>query len=162
MHTNEYDCLRKSQPSFTQTEFHFIVPSLPMHAHCLHWLISTGLLFHIGFCWPCIFASDEMVPMPGSKSAVVIHHAVGYYTHLSSPCSGLLAYSKYMYTAKSLHILPHSVIYIVPPFVLAVVTTHHTPSRLTPYLHKLAKLLIHSFKITAKNWWKSIIINLSG
>ena len=29
----------------TQTEFYFIVPSLPMHAHCLHWLMSIGLLY---------------------------------------------------------------------------------------------------------------------
>ena len=26
-----------------------------MHFHCLHWLMSTGLLFQSAFCWPWIY-----------------------------------------------------------------------------------------------------------
>ena len=46
----------------TKTEIRFI-PQLiemrqklviAMHAHCLHWLMSTGLLFQSAFCQSCI------------------------------------------------------------------------------------------------------------
>ena len=68
----------------TQTEIHFIAPLITliitlitlitliiktiMHAHCLHWLMSTGLLFQNAFCRPCKFMTGEMVPMASSKS----------------------------------------------------------------------------------------------
>ena len=44
---NDYYCLNKNQHSHTQTENHVItlLYSIIMHTHCLHWLMSTGLLF---------------------------------------------------------------------------------------------------------------------
>ena len=42
-----------------------------MHdAHCIHWLMSTGLLSHRAFYQPCKFTTRKMVPMDGSKSVV--------------------------------------------------------------------------------------------
>ena len=39
-----------------------------MHAHCLHWRMSTSLIFQSAFSQPCDFTTGEIVPMEGSKS----------------------------------------------------------------------------------------------
>ena len=38
-----------------------------MHVHCLHWLMSTGLLSLNAFSQPCKSTTSEMAPMEGSK-----------------------------------------------------------------------------------------------
>ena len=39
-----------------------------MHVHCLHWLISTGLLFQSAFCQPYKSLTGEMAPKEASNS----------------------------------------------------------------------------------------------
>ena len=43
-----------------------------IHAHRLHWLMSTGLLFQMASCQTCTckFMTGEMVSVKGSKLAV--------------------------------------------------------------------------------------------
>ena len=36
-----------------------------MHVHCLHWLMSTGLLFQNAFCRSCKSTTGKMVPKGG-------------------------------------------------------------------------------------------------
>ena len=45
-----------------------------MHVHCLHWLMSTGLLYLSAFCRPCKSTTGEMTPKEDSKLAVGIRH----------------------------------------------------------------------------------------
>ena len=60
-----------------------------MHAYCLHWLISTGLLFQSAFCHPCKLMTEQMMPIAteGSDLAVGLDIAPTVSTHLSKPCS---------------------------------------------------------------------------
>ena len=69
-----------------------------MHAQCLHWLVSTGLLFQSAFCWPCKTIFGKMVPIAGSKSTVETWYFCHSQYTMSSPCSGILAHSGYITT----------------------------------------------------------------
>ena len=62
-----------------------------MHIYCLHWLMSTGLLFQSAFCRPCKSKTGEITPMEDSNLAVGndMTHTVS--AHLTRPCSGILA-----------------------------------------------------------------------
>ena len=41
--------------------------TVAMHAHCLHWPTSTGLLFQRALCRACKFMTGKIVPMEGCK-----------------------------------------------------------------------------------------------
>ena len=70
-----------------------------MHVHCLHWLMSTGLLSLNAFCQPCKSTTGEMMPKEGSKLAVGPDMAPTVSARLSRPCSGILALCGWMYTS---------------------------------------------------------------
>ena len=65
-----------------------------MHVHCLHWLMSTGLLFQGAFCQPCKSITGEMAPIiwraPDWQWGPDMAPTVS--ARLSKPCSGLLAF----------------------------------------------------------------------
>ena len=70
-----------------------------MHVHCLHWLMSTGLLFQSTFADhvnPQLVKRDQKrtpISLCGPDMAPTVN------AHLSKPCSGILALSGYMYTS---------------------------------------------------------------
>ena len=68
-----------------------------MYVHCLHWLMSTGLLFQRAFCQPCKSTTGEMAPREGSSLAVESDMAPTVSACLSRPCNGILALCGYMY-----------------------------------------------------------------
>ena len=47
------DCLNKNQHNLHTNWYSHYCPSLRLHVHCLHWLMSTGLLLQSAFHWPC-------------------------------------------------------------------------------------------------------------
>ena len=74
-----------------------------MHAHCLHWLMSTGPLFQSTFYSdrPCKFMNSKIMPIEGS---IIWHWGPDiaptdcqYTCSLSSRCSGILAHCEYMW-----------------------------------------------------------------
>ena len=53
------------------------VIATPMHVHCLHWLISTGVLLRSAFSWPCKSMTGEMAPMDLIWLPLSVHVCLG-------------------------------------------------------------------------------------
>ena len=105
-----------------------------MHVHCLHWLMSTGLLSLNAFCRPCKSMTGEMAPRRASSWLWGPDMAATVSARLSGPCNGILvlcgactchSYSKLYYLC-----LFSSLIKLLPP-----PTPPPHPSRLPPNIH---------------------------
>ena len=128
-----------------------------MHVHCLHWLMSTGLVSLNGFCRPCKSTTGEMVPKEDSKLDLIwlplsVHVCLGLvveYWSFVGACT-CLNYSKLYYLC-----LLSSLFKLLPP---------PTPPPCPP-THSLiytGPILMNSMKKIIKNWRKPAIIYLSG
>ena len=108
-----------------------------MHVHCLHWVMSTALLFNSGFCRPfksttgfnggLQFGSELRSDMAPTLSI-----------HLSRPCSGILA----LVGTCTRH--SHSKLYYC---VILLPCCHHPPQPCVPPTHPLiyAGLIVMNF-----------------
>ena len=68
-----------------------------MHVHCLHCVMSTGLLSLNGFCRPCKSKTGEMAQNRAPSWLWGPDMAPTVRVHLSRPCSGTLALCGCMY-----------------------------------------------------------------
>ena len=104
---------------------------ITMHIHCLHWLMSTGLLFQSAFCRPCKCTTSEITPMDDSNLAVGndMTHTVS--TRLSRPCCGILALCGHVDVIATLN----STICVI--LLLCFSLCHHPPYPHPPPTHHL-------------------------
>ena len=123
-----------------------------MHVHCLHWLMSTGLLFQSIFCRSCKSATGEIVPMEGSNLAVGAWYVS---TCLSKPCNDnigpLWVYVDVLTTLNSAN--------ICVILLLCFILCHHPSHLCAPPSHPLYMLAQFSW-IPWKNHQKLVKISI--
>ena len=154
--------LSEQKPAMFAYKLNFICILLPqliailnnyMHVHCLHWIMSTGLLLQ------SVFFSDHVNPWWPVKwhqwRATIwqwgLDIAPTVKTRLSRPCSRILALSGCMYI-QFVHIIAtlNSTIVIL----LLCINLFHHPPHLTPLLpmslYTLTPILMNSMKKIVK------------
>ena len=131
-----------------------------MHVHCLHWLMSTGLLFLKAFCRPCKSTTGEMVPKGGLQVGCGHLIWLPLSVHI---CLGLVVEHWSFLGACRCH--SYSKLYYLCLLLLLLSFFHHPPHPRTPPAHPLiytGPILMNSMKKIIKNWQKPAIIYLSG
>ena len=144
LNKNHHVCTQTAEVYFIDVAYSYTLKT--MHAHCLHWLISTGLFIQSTFWQLYEFTTDEMVPMVGSKLAVGTyipivgtcgHHSHSKLYHLchlgslfslcyhpSYPCT-LTTHSMHVYASPKLmnSLINHQKVTKVRPYLFAMLVT---------------------------------------
>ena len=93
-----------------------------MHAYCLHWLMSTGLLIQSAFSWSCKSTTGEMVLKKCSTLDVRTDMASSLSALLSRPSSGIL-----FFVGTCRH-YSYSKLYYLHSLAFCLSFCHHPPS----------------------------------
>ena len=124
-----------------------------MHVHCLHWLMSTGLLSLNAFCRPCKSTTGEMAPKEGSKLEgcgdliwllLSVHVCLGlvveYWPFVS-------AFTRHSYSKLYYLCLIRSLIKLLPPPTPPPCPSHPPPNIHWPNINQFHQKIVK----TAKN-----------
>ena len=131
-----------------------------MHVHCLHWLMSTGLLSLNAFSRSCKSMTGEMVPKGGLQVGcgdltwllLSVHICLGLvveYWPFMCPCT------RHSYSELHHLCLLSSLFKLLPPPTPPPHPSHPPPNIQLPNINEFHEKII-------KNWRKLAIIYLSG